>query len=325
MLLSVIIPCFNEEKVIETTHGRLLQVLEQIEDMAFEIIYVDDGSSDETHDILMRLHSLHESVRVVRFSRNFGKEMALTAGLAHAAGDAALLMDADLQDPPELIPKMITKWREGYHVVYGVRMERPGDTNVKRWTAKAFYRFINRLAELKMPLDAGDFRLMDRKAIDAFLTMPEQYRYLRGMTSWIGFRQVGVPCRRLPRAAGTTKYSFSKMVNLALDAIFSFSTFPLRLVTLMGLMVSLLALGGIVYAVIMRLFTDIWVTGWTALFITVLFLGGVQLAALGIIGEYIGRTYGETKQRPCFIVQERTGFKDADDSKRSSTKDAVGK
>jgi dolichol-phosphate mannosyltransferase len=226
----------------------------------------------------------------------------------HAGGDAVVIIDADLQDPPEVIVEMVAKWREGYHVAYGVRIDRPGETAFKLWTAKAFYRLIDRVSDTRIPLDTGDFRLMDRRVVDALASMPERDRFVRGLVSWVGFRQVAVPYQRAPRLAGESKYPLYKMLRFALDGITSFSVAPLKLATWLGFTVSALALLGIVYALVLRLFTSIWVTGWTALFIVVLFMGGVQLISLGIIGEYIGRIYGEVKRRPLYIVGERLGF-----------------
>lgn len=307
-LLSVIVPCYNEEAVIEETHQRLTEVLRRLDDVEYELIYVDDGSRDQTALILERLHASDATVRVLRFSRNFGHQMAVTAGVEHAMGDAVVLIDADLQDPPEVILRMVERWREGYHVAYGVRTDREGETAFKLATAKGFYRVMNRLSETAIPLDTGDFRLMDRKVVQALQAMPERDRFVRGMVSWVGFRQVAVPYRRAPRLAGESKYPLFRMLRFALDGIASFSVAPLKLATWMGFATSGLALLGIVYALFLRLFTSIWVTGWTALFIVVLFMGGVQLLSLGIIGEYVGRIYGETKRRPLYLVQERLGF-----------------
>jgi dolichol-phosphate mannosyltransferase len=307
-LLSVVVPCYNEEAVIEETHQRLTEVLRRLDDLEYELIYVDDGSRDRTAAVLEQLHAADESVRVLRFSRNFGHQMAVTAGVEHAMGDAVVLIDADLQDPPEVILRMVERWREGYHVAYGVRTDRDGETAFKLATAKGFYRVMNRLSETPIPLDTGDFRLMDRKVVQALQAMPERDRFVRGMVSWVGFRQVAVPYRRAPRLAGESKYPLFRMLRFALDGIASFSVAPLKLATWMGFVTSGLALVGIVYALILRLFTNIWVTGWTGLFIVVLFMGGVQLLSLGIIGEYVGRIYGETKRRPLYLVQERLGF-----------------
>lgn len=313
--LSVVIPCYNEEEVVRETHRRTVAVLERIGDLSFELIYVDDGSRDGTAEILREIQNTDGRVRAVLLSRNFGHQIAITAGMAHASGDAVALIDADLQDPPEVIPEMVARWREGCEVAYGTRTDRAGETAFKLWTAKTFYRLINRLSDVQIPVDTGDFRLMDRKVVDALLAMPERDRFTRGMVSWVGFRQVAVPYQRAPRLAGTTKYPILKMLHFAADGIVSFSLLPLKLATWTGFAASGVALAGIVYALVMRLFTSIWVSGWTALFIAVLFIGGVQLISLGIIGEYIGRIYGESKARPLYLVRERLGF-DASGSDR---------
>ena len=308
-LLSVVVPCFNEDAVLEETHRRLTCILASIEGVQHELIYVDDGSRDGTLAILQSLATTDLHVRVIRFSRNFGHQVAVSAGLDHATGDAVVLIDADLQDPPEVILDMVARWREGYDVAYGVRTDRPGESAFKRFTAAAFYRVINRLTDTEIPLDTGDFRLMDRKVVDALRSMPERDRFVRGMVSWVGFRQIAVPYRRAPRFAGETKYPLTKMLRLALDGIASFSVAPLTLATYVGFGASLMALVGIAYALVLRLFTRQWVPGWTAIFIAVLFLGGVQLLSLGIMGEYIGRIYGEAKRRPLYLLQERLGFR----------------
>lgn len=307
-LLSVVVPCYNEEAVLQETHRSLSRVLARLENMDVEIIYVDDGSRDRTAILLQELQAADDRVRVVRFSRNFGHQLAVTAGVDHAEGDAVVLIDADLQDPPEVILEMVARWREGYHVAYGTRTDRPGETAFKLRTAKVFYRLMNRLSDTPIPLDTGDFRLMDRKVVDALQSMPERDRFVRGMVSWVGFRQIPVPYQRGPRVAGESKYPLFKMLRFALDGITSFSVAPLRLAVWMGFTASALALVGILYALALRLFTSIWVTGWTAIFIAILFLGGVQLISLGIIGEYIGRIYGEVKRRPLYIVEERQGI-----------------
>lgn len=308
MLLSVVVPCYDEEEVIHETHRRLTAVLGALPDLEYEIVYVDDGSRDRTALLLQQLQRGDRRVRVVRFSRNFGHQIAVTAGVEHAGGDAVVLIDADLQDPPAVIAEMVERWREGYDVAYGVRTDRPGESTFKRATATGFYRLINRMSETDIPRDTGDFRLMDRKVVDALESMPERDRFVRGMVSWVGFRQVAVPYRRDARLAGESKYPFFKMVRFALDGITSFSVQPLRVATWLGFAVSAMALLGIFYALGKRLFTDDWVTGWTAIMIAVLFLGGVQLLSLGIIGEYVGRIYGEAKRRPLYLVAERHGF-----------------
>ena len=310
-LLSVVVPCYNEEAVLHETHRRLGAVLEALaaaEGLDYEVVYVDDGSRDRTPLLLQQLQAGDPRVRVVRFSRNFGHQIAVTAGVEHARGDAVVLIDADLQDPPELIHAMVRRWREGVDVAYGVRTDRPGESRFKLATAKAFYRGINRLSETPIPLDTGDFRLMDRKVVEALAAMPERDRFVRGMVSWVGFRQVAVPYRREARFAGESKYPLVKMVRFALDGVTSFSVQPLRVATWAGFAVSALALAGVGYALGLRLFTSTWVPGWTAMMIAVLFLGGVQLLSLGVIGEYVGRIYGEAKRRPLYLVAERHGF-----------------
>lgn len=309
-LVSVVVPCYNEEAVLRETHRHLSALLAQLAAARFEILYVDDGSRDATLNILRELQAAdaHDSVRVLSLSRNFGHQVALSAGLAHAAGSAVVVLDADLQDPPEVIREMLALWRAGYHVVYGVRTDRAGETVFKRWSARVFYRLHNRLSETKLPLDAGDFRLLDRRVVDALLNMPERDRFLRGMISWIGFKQVAVMFARAPRRAGTTKYPMFKMLRFAVDGVLSFSYTPLRLALWLGFAALGMALGGIIYAIVIRLYTDDWVRGWASIFTAVLFLGGVQLITLGIIGEYLGRVYAEVKRRPLYIVQERLGF-----------------
>jgi polyisoprenyl-phosphate glycosyltransferase len=307
-LLSVVVPCFDEELVIRNTHRRLVDTLGRRTDLHFEIIYVDDGSRDGTLPILKDLQQTDARVRLVALSRNFGHQLAASAGLECTAGDAVVLIDADLQDPPEVILEMLELWRDGADVAYGVRSEREGETAFKLWTAKTFYRFINRLSDVAIPLDTGDFRLMDRDVIDALIAMPERDRFVRGMVAWIGFRQEPVHYRRAPRLAGETKYPLRKMVAFAVDGIVSFSIVPLRLAVFFGLAASTLAVAGILYALILRLYTDDWVTGWTLMFIAILFVGGVQLVFLGVLGEYLGRIYGEVKRRPLYLVKERAGF-----------------
>lgn len=311
MVLSVVVPCYNEEPVIARTHERLTAVLGAMADSDFELIYVDDGSRDGTLDVLSSIQRTDTRVRVVALSRNFGHEIATTAGLTEATGDAVALIDADLQDPPEVLPEMLDRWRQGADVAYGRRIRRDGETAVKRLTSRIFYRLFNRLADVPIPHDTGDFRLMDRRVVDAFLAMPERDRFVRGMVAWVGFRQEPVLFHRNPRAAGETSYSFLQLLNLATDSILSFSVLPLRLATWTGFLAALLALGGILYAVVIRLLTDQWIPGWAALFVAILFMGGVQLVLIGILGEFIGRIYGEVKRRPLYLIRERYGFPDA--------------
>jgi polyisoprenyl-phosphate glycosyltransferase len=310
-LVSVVVPCLNEQEALHGANERLGTALEQVQ-LRFEIIYVDDGSVDATPDILRELAARDERIRVVRFSRNFGHQMAITAGLEHASGDAVVVIDADLQDPPEVILEFVQKWMEGYDVVYGVRAERDGETAFKLWTAKMFYRCMDRLSDTRIPLDTGDFRLMDRRVVDALLAMPERDRFVRGMVSWLGFSQVAVRYRRAARTAGGTKFSFFKMLRFAMDGIFSFSIVPLRLATWTGFAASGIAILGIALALIERIFgVSGLVKGWTSVMTAVLFIGGVQLICLGIIGEYVGRIYGESKRRPLYVLRERIGFEGA--------------
>lgn len=307
-LVSVVVPCFNEDAVLDETHRRLRAALDAI-DADYEIVYVNDGSKDGTIARLRRLHATDPGhVRVVDLSRNFGHQLAVTAGIDHSAGDAVVLIDADLQDPPELIATFVARWREGYKVVYGVREERHGESAFKRWTAARFYRLLNRLSDVPIPLDTGDFRLMDRVAVDALRRMGEQDRFIRGMVSWVGYRQIAVPYARAPRFAGESKYPFFKMLRFAIDGIVSFSISPLKIVTWLGAAVSVFAAAGMAYAFVLRLLTSIWVPGWTLLFMSTLLLGGVQMISLGILGEYVGRIYREVKRRPLYLVQEALGF-----------------
>lgn len=308
MLVSAVVPCYDEQEVLEETHAALSAVLSALEGADAEIIYVDDGSRDRTREILRDLQSRDSRVRVISLSRNFGHQLAVSAGIENAAGDCVVVIDADLQDPPEVIREMVALWREGYQVIYGVRADREGETAFKKWTARAFYRIINRLSRVEMPLDAGDFRLMDRRVVDVLLSMPERDRYLRGMVSWIGFRQAAVVYRRAPRRAGKSKYPFAKMLRFAVDGLLSFSVTPLRLAIWTGFAAIALAFLGIMWAVLEWLFTNDLVRGWASIFTAVLFLGGVQLITLGIIGEYIGRIYAEVKRRPLYVVAERLGF-----------------
>jgi polyisoprenyl-phosphate glycosyltransferase len=323
-LLSVVVPCKNEEGILRETHRRLVSVLQQLT-ANFEIVYVDDGSSDFTFDLLREIRCADSHVRVVRLSRNFGHQVAITAGLEHSSGAAVVLIDADLQDPPEIIPMMVDQWRTGFDVAYGLRTQRDGETLFKLWTARVFYKCIARLSGFPIPADAGDFRLLDRRVVDALLRMPERDRFLRGMISWLGFRQVAVPYRRAARKAGETKYLLLRMLRLAADGVVSFSVLPLRIATWLGFSASLVALVLILYGLYVHAFMKTWVTGWTSLFIAVLFIGGAQLVCLGIIGEYVGRIYGESKQRPLYFVQELLGFEAHTNARHENVNVAVVK
>lgn len=311
MLLSVIVPCHNEAEVLRATHERLCDVLRSLGNLEFEIIYVDDGSFDQTGEILGELQRRDDFVRVVILSRNFGHQIAVTAGLEQAVGDAVVIIDADLQDPPEIISDMVERWRSGFHVAYATRTDREGESNFKLWTAKLFYRFINLLTDTRIPVDTGDFRLLDRKVVNVLLTMPEQGRFLRGMVSWAGFRQIAVPYRRQPRHSGKSKYSLFKMIRFAMDGILSFSVVPLKLVMWTGLMLIWFAIGSVIVAIFVRTLGgyDLRLDrGWAWVLVAVLLTGGIQLLCLGIVGEYLSRIYSEVKRRPLYVVQDRLGF-----------------
>ena len=301
--LDVVVPVYNEEEVLPEFHKRLRAVLDGME-MKSAVLYVNDGSSDRTLATLLDLRRGDPNIAVIDLSRNFGKELALTAGLDHADADAVVIIDADLQDPPELILEMAGKWQEGYEVVYAVRTEREGESWFKLWTASLFYRLIYRITDVKIPLDTGDFRLMDRKVVDVLKQMRERHRFPRGMSAWVGFRQVGVEYKRAARKAGETKYPFRKMFRLALNAITSFSYFPLQVATFFGFASAGIAIIAIPVVVALRLAGSHFFEGQTTTLISVLFLGGVQLISLGILGEYIGRLYDEAKGRPLYIVRE---------------------
>jgi polyisoprenyl-phosphate glycosyltransferase len=319
MLLSVIIPCYNEELVLRATHERLTHVVAGMPELNCEFIFINDGSQDQTQQVLETLQLSDPRVRVLRLSRNFGHQVAVTAGLEEATGDAVVIIDADLQDPPEIIPEMTQRWREGHQVVYGLRAEREGESKFKLWTAKLFYRIINRLSDTKIPVDAGDFRLLDRKVVEVLKAMPERARFLRGMVSWAGFSQTSVTYQRAARHAGESKYPLAKMIHFALDGIISFSLVPLKLAIWTGFIAIWIAVAGIIVAILDRLFEKGLTRGWASLFVAVLFMGGIQLVSLGIIGEYLGRIYTEVKRRPLYAVQDRLGFRDSETKEETAT------
>lgn len=300
-LLSVVAPVYNEEATIDEFHAR---VCSSLEDVPFELVLVDDGSTDGTTAALDRLAAVDPRVRVVFLSRNFGHQTALTAGLDHARGNVVVMLDADLQDPPEVIVRMLDQWRAGCDVVYAVRQQRDGESRFKLATARWFYRLFDWLARVELEHNSGDFRLLDRAALNALLSMRERNRFLRGMTVWVGYRQAAVPYRRDARFAGKTKYTFPKMMRFSLDAISSFSHRPLQLATLFGFVISTVAFIGIPVVVVLRLLGS-YLPGFSALTILVLLLGGIQLIAIGIIGEYVGRIYDEVKGRPLYVVRSR--------------------
>ena len=300
---SIIAPVFNEHESLPELHHRMVEVMEQTGE-PWELVLVDDGSSDGSTEVIREMAKNDPRIRAVIFARNFGHQIAVTAGLDYSRGDAIVIIDADLQDPPEVILEMIAKWKEGNEVVYAVRAEREGETWFKKTTASIFYRIIYKITDVKIPMDTGDFRLMDRKVVNVMNRMRERHRFLRGMSAWIGFKQVGLPYRRGARFAGVTKYPFKKMMKLALNAITSFSYFPLQLATYIGFISAAVSIVAIPVVVIERLTGQQAFLGQATTLIAVLFLGGVQLMSLGILGEYIGRIYDEAKGRPIYIVRE---------------------
>ncbi len=305
-LVSVVAPVYNEEGTIEEFHARVCAALDGL---PFELVLVDDGSSDGSPMKLTQLAHEDPRVRVVQLSRNFGHQTALTAGLDHASGDPVVMLDADLQDPPELIPTMLDHWRAGCDVVYAVREHRAGESRFKLSTARWFYRLFDKLAQVELQPNSGDFRLLDRRPLDALLSMRERNRFLRGMTVWVGYTQAAVPYQRDARYAGETKYTLSKMLRFSLDAISSFSHRPLQLATLLGFVISTLAFIAIPIVVILRVLGS-YLPGFSALTIVVLLLGGIELIAIGIIGEYVGRIYDEVKGRPLYLVRARQNLPD---------------
>ncbi len=302
ILLSVVVPAFNEQAVLHECHSRLSKVLDTLGVRA-EIVFVNDGSTDNTPEVLYQLREQDPRVAVVELSRNFGKEIALTAGLDHALGEAVVVIDADLQDPPELIPELIKQWQDGYDVVYATRVARDGETYLKKATAGAFYRLIQNVSRVKIPADTGDFRLLSRRAVDALKQLREQHRFMKGLFSWIGYPQKSVPYRRDPRFAGETKWNYWRLWNLALEGITSFTIAPLKLASYIGVLTSLAAF---IYALRVIYKTLVYgdpVQGYPSLMVVVLFLGGVQLLTLGVIGEYLGRMFDETKGRPLYFTK----------------------
>jgi len=300
---SIVAPIYNEMDNLAELTRRVGEVMSTLRE-TWELVLVDDGSTDGSTERIHELAKQDTHIRPVIFARNFGHQVAITAGWDYARGDAVIILDADLQDPPEIIPDLIAKWRQGYEVVYAVRTEREGEGWFKRTTAALFYRVIRRITDVKIPVDTGDFRLMDRKVVDVLKNMRERHRFPRGMSSWVGFRQVGIPYKRAPRHAGVTKYPFSKMLKLALNAITGFSYFPLQLATYFGFGSAGLAIIAIPVVIIMRLVGQGAFLGQATTLLAVLFLGGVQLISLGMLGEYLGRIYDEVKGRPLYIVRE---------------------
>jgi polyisoprenyl-phosphate glycosyltransferase len=307
IFVTIVIPVYNEAEVLPTLYDRLTRVLEGLVE-SYEIIFVNDGSQDDSALFLRDFQARDARVKFLNFSRNFGHQIAITAGLDYSSGQAVVVMDADLQDPPEVIPQLIEQWRKGYDIVFAVRAKRQGEGFFKRATAAIFYRLFRCMTATEIPLDAGDFRLMSQRAVEALQSIRERNRFIRGLAGWIGFRQTSVTYVRDVRQAGETKYPLKKMLRFALNGLMSFSLVPLQLASYLGFLISSIGFFYIVYAIGLKLFTDQVVLGWTSVMVAVLFLGGVQLVSLGIIGEYIGRIYEEVKQRPLYVVDEAKGF-----------------
>jgi dolichol-phosphate mannosyltransferase len=305
-MLSVVVPVYNEVDGIDAFYKRVKAVCTSVDDLDHEILFVDDGSSDGSLDRLLTFASEDPSVNVVKFSRNFGHQIAITAGIDHASGDAIVVIDADLQDPPETIVDFVAKWREGYDVVYGVRASREGETRAKLWTASVFYRLLRRFTNVEIPVDVGDFRLMSRRSAKVLKGMREKDRFIRGLVSWMGYEQIGVPYHREARHAGETKYPYRKMLKFAVDGITSFSSAPLRLASWLGYLASFLAFAYLASVFIQKAM-GATIQGWATIMVAMLFLGGVQLICIGIIGEYIGRIFTEIKPRPMYVVEEVYG------------------
>lgn len=304
---SCIVPVFNEEEVLLKTYQRLTEVMQSL-DGTYEIIFVNDGSRDSTRSILQKLSTEDSSVKALHFSRNFGHQIAITAGANYASGKAVIVIDADLQDPPELIVQMVEKWKEGYQVVYAQRLKRNGETFFKKQSASLFYRILSKLTDISIPVDTGDFRLMDAQVCHELTGLHEKNPFVRGQVSWLGFKQTAIHYERDERAAGETKYPLKKMIKLSIDGITSFSYRPLKLASYLGVITAFIGFVYLIIVLFQRFFTDTTLTGWTSIIILQLVFGGTILFILGLIGEYIGRIYDEVKDRPLYIIEEENGF-----------------
>lgn len=304
--ISVVIPMYNEEEVVKTSYLRIEKVLEELKQYEYEIIFIDDGSKDKTLELLQEIAKENEKVKILSFSRNFGHQVAVTAGIQYVIGDAVIIMDADLQDPPELIPEMIALWEEGNEVIYAQRKSRKGESAFKLLTAKMFYNTLNALSDVEIPKDTGDFRLVDKKVIDVINSMPEHNKFLRGLFSWVGFRQKAYSYERQERKAGKTKYPFQKMWKLASDGIISFSTKPLKIVGGLGCITIILSIAILIYSLLSYAFHLNHLTpGWTSIMVAITLFSGVQLVSIWIISEYIARIYDETRHRPEYIIDKK--------------------
>ena len=302
--ISIVTPVYNEEDVIKEFYHQVTGILKKCS-VTYEIVFVDDGSIDRSVDILKECQRIAQGrIRIIRLARNFGHQLAITAGTRSAKGKAVVIMDCDLQDPPDMIEQFIVKWREGFDVVYGARTDRQGETLFKRWTAAGFYKLMKKIAEVEIPSNVGDFYLLDRKVVDILNTMDERHRFIRGLVAWTGFRRAGIPYVRRPRFGGRTKFDLFKMIKFSFDAMTSFSFMPLRFISMAGGFISLLAFMGIIAVFVIKIFNPQVVLGWSSLMVVVLFMGGIQLLAVGVIGEYLARIGDDVKKRPLYTVQE---------------------
>ncbi len=302
-IYSIVVPVYNEEEVLPVFYKRLRGSMDSLND-EYEIVFINDGSNDSSLKIIRGFQEKDRRIKILDFSRNFGHQAAITAGMDYAQGRAVVIIDADLQDPPEVIPSFIKKWKEGYDVVYGIRKERKGESFFKKFSAAMFYRILRKLTDMNVPVDAGDFRLLNREVVEVLKRIRERNRYIRGLISWAGFKQIGVFYAREERFAGKTKYSLKKMLKLAIDGIISFSSFPLRIATYLGTGVAIASFIYTIYAIFIHFFTEQTVAGWTSLIVAILFIGGLQLICLGLLGEYIGRINDEAKKRPLYIIKK---------------------
>ena len=305
--ISIVVPLYNESPNIEYLFTRLIATLDNL-NTSYEIICINDGSQDDTLEKLIEYNHQNSRIKVINLSRNFGKEIALTAGIDHACGAAIIPLDADLQDPPELIEQLIDKWREGYDVVYATRRSRQGETWLKRWTAKAFYQTIGKMSPVPIPANTGDFRLLDRQVVEAIKKLPERTRFMKGLFAWVGYRQTSILFDREPRYSGNSNWNYWKLWNFALDGIVSFSFLPLKVWSYVGVSISLVSLSYALFLVMRTLVLGVDVPGYASLMVAILFLGGVQLITLGVLGEYLGRVYEEVKGRPLYFIREKYGF-----------------
>ena len=303
--LSVVVPMYNEEEVATICYDRLTQVLVKLDKYDYEIIFVNDGSKDKTLGILEVIAKKDKNVKIISFSRNFGHQSAVTAGMRQTTGDAVVIMDADMQDPPEVIPDMLKHWEQGNDVVYAVRKSRSGETKFKLFTAKAFYKFLNKMSDVKIPMDTGDFRLIDRQVVDVICSLPEHNKFLRGLGSWVGFKQIPFEYERQSRVAGKTKYPLKKMFKLALDGIINFSSRPLKLIGGLGLLCILISFGILLYALLSYIFEwNYLMPGWTSIMVTITFMSGMQFLTIWMLSEYVSRIYDEVRQRPEYIIEK---------------------